>query len=237
MQITIKNTVKQGLSSFKKNIKFFIILNIFMLLISIPTVYLDKKIISEALFILAYNILIVFPVTWILITHNCYQAVTNQKLKFNSLLLNKIKANYLKFIILFVSRFIAVAIGFFCLIIPGIFIAYKTMFAEFYLVVKGNGPLDSFNKSLKATEGHTFNIFVISILLVVSNIISLVIVNLGFILLIPLLPLTLAQPFLVIYKIIIESISNLMMIIYCCMIAELFRRAVEDSPNKLQTVL
>ena len=79
-----------------------------------------------------------------------------------------------------------VAGGFILLIIPGIYLAIRLMFYTYYIVDKDAGIIDSIKMSWNLTKGGVINLFLLSVLFFIVNILGLIAFGIGLAVTLPL---------------------------------------------------
>ncbi len=99
----------------------------------------------------------------------------------NSELLSSAFKLWQPFFTVHLAGFALTVIGFMFFILPGVYIAIRLSFAEFYIVLEDIKPIDALQKSFRATRPHVLPIFILLILFagplllsgfILSNIIS-----------------------------------------------------------------
>ncbi len=75
--------------------------------------------------------------------------------------------------------------GFLLLIIPGIILMIRLWFFDYLIVDKGLGPIKALKKSFAITKGHTWNLFVFTMLILGINILGALALLVGLFITIP----------------------------------------------------
>lgn len=86
---------------------------------------------------------------------------------------------WIYFAFLAVIKGFLLLLGFLLLIVPGIYLAVRWMFAEFYVVEKGMRPLEALRASSELTKGHRWKLFWFSLIATVLLILSLLLLVVG----------------------------------------------------------
>ncbi|MCX7698887.1 MAG: DUF975 family protein, partial [Candidatus Goldbacteria bacterium] len=92
---------------------------------------------------------------------------------------------FFKYIISSILCGIIVIIGFCLLIIPGIILAIRFSFYMFFIVDKDAGPVEALKSSFNLTRGHTWNIFIFGIILILLNFLGVLALFVGLFITIP----------------------------------------------------
>lgn len=94
--------------------------------------------------------------------------------------------NLINYVLTSIITGIIIVVGFILLIIPGIIFAYKLQFAKYLVLDKKLGPIDAIQKSWGLTRGMTWNLFLLSLLLILINILGLIAFLVGLFITVPL---------------------------------------------------
>jgi hypothetical protein len=68
---------------------------------------------------------------------------------------------------------ILIFLGFVCFILPGIYLAVRWMFAEFYVINEGMRPMEALRASSALTKGHWWHLFGFSLVVILLLILGL----------------------------------------------------------------
>ncbi len=107
----------------------------------------------------------------------------SQKVKFSDLF-SSIPV-FFKFILSSVLCSLAILGGFILLIIPGIILGIRMQFYGYLIVEKGLGPLQALNESFKMTKGCTWQLCLLSVLLMLINLLGALALFVGLLVTIP----------------------------------------------------
>ncbi len=114
----------------------------------------------------------------------------NEKGRFSDLFSQwRLFFKYLFAIILFNLIFLA---GFLLLIIPGIYLAIKFWFFDYFIIDKGLGPIKALKRSSAITNGHKWNLFVFLLMLFGINLLGSLALVIGLFITIPITLLAVA---------------------------------------------
>lgn len=95
----------------------------------------------------------------------------------------------------FASSFLyglAVVLGLFLLVVPGVYIAIKYLFFNFFIVDKELGIVEAFAKSGEITKGRIWNLFQLEVLLWLIMLAGLIAFFIGLLVALPVISLTMA---------------------------------------------
>ena len=95
------------------------------------------------------------------------------------------KNHLLSYLIAKIVYGLIIIVGFILLIVPGIIWALKYTFVRYFIVDKGLSIKEAFSESSKITSGSKWNLFLLSILLVLINILGALAFGVGLLLSIP----------------------------------------------------
>lgn len=84
-----------------------------------------------------------------------------------------------KYIIAYIIMWLSILIGFVFLVVPGIYIAYKLSFMQYYIVDQDSSAIQALKQSRRATTGHTWKLIGLSLLFVLINILWLLALGIG----------------------------------------------------------
>lgn len=70
-----------------------------------------------------------------------------------------IDGRWISFVFLTMIKFVFIMLGFILLIVPGIYLAIKWMFAEYFVLDQGMRPMEALRASSALTEGHRWKLF------------------------------------------------------------------------------
>ncbi len=90
-----------------------------------------------------------------------------------------------KYIIAYILMALCIVWWFILLVIPGIYIAYRLSFMQYYMVDQNSGPIDALKQSRYATKWHVRKLIWLSLLFVLINILWLLVVWIGLLWTIP----------------------------------------------------
>lgn len=90
-----------------------------------------------------------------------------------------------KYIIAYILMWLAILLGFVLLIVPGIYVAYRLSFMQYYMVDQNSGPIEALKQSRYATKWHIRKLIWLSLLFVLINILWLLVVWVGLLWTIP----------------------------------------------------
>lgn len=89
-----------------------------------------------------------------------------------------IDSRWISFAFLAVIKGGLILLGFVCFIIPGIYLAVRWMFAEYYVLDKGMRPLEALKASSELTKGYRWKLFLfglVSLLLILLGVFFLIV--------------------------------------------------------------
>ena|SRR3989338_406176 len=104
----------------------------------------------------------------------------------------KFVLNYLVMSVLF---FIAAAIGFILLVIPGIIVVLTLYFACYLIVDRSLGPIEAMKESARITKGHRLDLLVLLVLTLLINILGIIALLVGILVTIPMTFLAIAHSY------------------------------------------
>jgi len=183
-QFSKKETIKQGYEAVKKN--FFFILKILVALAFIYTISnaIQKSVENNGnlfmvlgILIWILNIIVNMGLIQISIKFAQKEKVAIRDLFYTKSIFTFVVASFLTGIIVFA--------GFILLIIPGIYLAIRLQFSTYLIVDKKLGIMDSIKTSWRITRGHTWNLFLFGLLLLLLNILGAIALIIGLIVTIP----------------------------------------------------
>jgi uncharacterized membrane protein len=90
---------------------------------------------------------------------------------------------------------VAVFMGLILLVIPGIVILIRLWFLGFVVVEGGKGPLEAIQESWDISRGHTFDLFLLFLLLCGLNVLGLLCLGIGLLVTMPVSGLALAHTY------------------------------------------
>ncbi|MCL4354229.1 DUF975 family protein [Patescibacteria group bacterium] len=183
-QFSKKEAIKQGYETVRKNL--LLILKIMVVLAFVYTIpnALQKSVADNGnLFIVIgiliwiLNIMVNMGLVKISIKFAQKEKVSLRDLFYTKSILTYVVASFLTGIIVF--------LGFILLIIPGIYLAIRLQFSTYLIVDKKMGIMDSIKTSWRITKGHTWNLFLFGLLLLLLNILGAIALVVGLIITIP----------------------------------------------------
>jgi len=77
------------------------------------------------------------------------------------------------------------AMGFICLIVPGIYLMCRLIFWQFFVVDRNLGPVEALQASWEATRGIALNVFLFGMVLWLLNLVGLICLGVGLLVTIP----------------------------------------------------
>lgn len=165
---TVTDCYKQGWTQFGKYFLELLVVNIIVIVISVPagiTAGISENIGILALFFIpfsiAYAILIEKPAEYG-VAYVSLKAARNQKPDIKDLFY--VLENYLNVVLAgFLVNFI-IGIGVVFCVVPGIFLACKLAFVPFLVVDKKYDAITAIKESWRLTTGHATTVFVIGVL-------------------------------------------------------------------------
>jgi len=181
-----KEAIKFGFNLVKKNIIFFVILYVIIILISgffssLRAVTIENSTGASLLFgLLEFIANLVISMGVINIG---LKLVDGEKAKYKDLFYYKPILNY--FLASIAQGFIVIA-GFILLIIPGVIFAVRLQYINYLIVDKNAGPIEAIKKSWNITRGSTWNLFFLGILLFLINILGVLCLLVGLFVTVPL---------------------------------------------------
>ncbi len=181
-----KVAIKFGFNLVKKNIIFFVILYVIIILISgffssLRAVTIENSTGASLLFgLLEFIANLVISMGVINIG---LKLVDGEKAKYKDLFYYKPILNY--FLASIAQGFIVIA-GFILLIIPGVIFAVRLQYINYLIVDKNAGPIEAIKKSWNITRGSTWNLFFLGILLFLINILGVLCLLVGLFVTVPL---------------------------------------------------
>ncbi|MEK7581912.1 MAG: hypothetical protein AAB488_01115 [Patescibacteria group bacterium] len=93
---------------------------------------------------------------------------------------------FINYILASIASGIIVIVGLILLVIPGIYLAIRLQFYKFLIVDKGDiGPIMALKESWRMTNNHTWNLFLLLILVALLNILGAVLLGIGLFVTIP----------------------------------------------------
>ncbi len=92
---------------------------------------------------------------------------------------------FFKYLLASIVYFIIVILGFVLFIVPGIYLAIRLWFFDYFIIDKEMGPLDSLKSSFHATKGNVLKLLLFLILMGVINILGVLLLVIGLFITIP----------------------------------------------------
>ena len=174
-----------GWNKFKDNAVFLLLLGLGLGIATFIANSMQKATIGlPLLFVITYLIIIVINavVSFIFVTASL-ELHDYGTIEFDDL--TKTFPQFIQYLVGYVIFGVAIVIGFFLLIVPGIFLSVK-LFLYMYLVVdkKMNG-IDALKLSYEMTTGHFLELFLFLLCVVVLNILGVLLFGLGLLVTIP----------------------------------------------------
>ncbi len=93
-----------------------------------------------------------------------------EKIRFDDMILTDTR--WISFAFLALIKGLFIMLGLVCLVVPGVYLAVRWMFAEMLVIDKGMKPLEALKASSSLTEGHRWKLFgfmLLSLLIVVLS--------------------------------------------------------------------
>jgi len=176
-----------GFQTAKSNIVFFIGVFVIITLIFAATSLLQNvpNFNQNATTFLIGNILV-----WVLnviidmgIIRITLKFVDLEKPSFSNLFHGSFLINY---VLTSIISGVIIIIGLVLFVIPGIIFALRLHFAKYLVIDKEMGPVDAIQKSWNITKGITWNLFLLTLLLILINILGFIALLVGLFITIPL---------------------------------------------------
>ena len=192
-----KEAIKLGWEMTKKNLLFLIGITFVMGLIQFAPDILgqytkEQDMLSGLIEIASYIVSIGVTLGSIKIYLNL---VDGKKVEFADLF-SLFKLNLIgRYFIASVIYGIAVVLGLFLLILPGIYIAIKYLFFAYFLVDKEMGIVESFSKSGEITRDRIWNLFLFGVLITLVLLLGLIAFGVGIFVAIPVVGLATAYAY------------------------------------------
>jgi uncharacterized membrane protein len=182
-----KDAIYFGFESAKKNIRYFVSVFVLVLVIYLLLEWYERTVLSQHVPLLYFIIVILIWIFDIIISMGIIKITLavfdNKKPHISDVFYTKPIINY---IIVSIIRSLIVLVGFMLLIVPGIIFAIKLQFAEYLVVDKNSGIMDSLKTSWEMTRGVKWNLFVLGILFGLINLVGLLCLLVGLFFTVPL---------------------------------------------------
>lgn len=206
-----REAVRFGWQIFKQNLGFFIILSIVVGLISVvPHVIsslLEKESRSLPFIPLDFIVSIVSTIGAVLGT-----IVSLGLIKISLNFCDNLKSKiadifsqyrlFFKYLLASILYYLAVLVGSILLITPGIYLAIRLKFYDYFIVDRRSGIIESLKKSWLITQGSVWNLFLFRLLLGLINLLGLLALMVG---LFATLPITMVATAFVYRKLLTQS--------------------------------
>jgi len=185
---SIQEAVGVGFEKAKKNFFFYVVL--FLLVIAVYILYFIVQFTLVA-FMRGAGSALISIVNWVLsavismgLINIALKIVDNKKPTYKDVFFTDWKLIFV-YIVANLMRQIAVVIGFLLFIVPGIILAIKLQYIEYFIVDKKMG-FEAINKSWDITKGVKLKLFLFGIVLCLINILGFIALFFGLFLTIPL---------------------------------------------------
>ncbi len=187
--INKKEAIKFGWNAFKKNWPPFVLLAIVYVIVNhIPRLFLDKSI---PFFSPADIVgLLGGAVVGLAFTTLSLKVVDGKKVSFPDIFSSP--GLLLRFVLVSVVYTVLTTIGFLLLVVPGIIILTRFIFAGYYVVDKNASFIDAFKKSWAVTRGKTIKLIFFQIYLLALLILGVITLGVGLLIAIPVISIALA---------------------------------------------
>jgi len=184
-QFSKQEAISYGFGLAKKNLFFFVVLFVIVMLVSGAMSILSGLAVHEPAFAFALWLLqtAVHLIIGIGLISISLKLLDNQKPKYKDLFYYKPIINF--FLASILEGLIVVG-GFILLIIPGIFFALRLQYTSYLIVDKNLGPVEAVKASWKITRGNAWNLFFFGILLFLINILGFLCLIIGLFVTVPL---------------------------------------------------
>ena len=96
-------------------------------------------------------------------------------------------ALFFKFLLGYVLYTILVVIGFFLLVVPGVYLAIKYQYVQYLIIEKNMDVIDAFKESGKMTDGHKWNLFLLALLFLIIAALGAMALGIGLLVAIPII--------------------------------------------------
>ena len=96
-------------------------------------------------------------------------------------------ALFFKFLLGYALYTILVVIGFFLLVVPGVYLAIKYQFVQYLIVDKNMDVIDAFKESGKMTDGYKWNLFLLVLLFLIIAALGAMALGIGLLVAIPII--------------------------------------------------
>ena len=180
-----KEAINYGFKLAKENLFFFVVLFIIVALITAVMTSLrvaTAHVLPSALLISIVQVVIDL-VIGIGLIHITLKFIDKKKPVYKDLFYYKPIVNY--FLASILTGLITFG-GFILLIIPGIYLAIRLKYAVYLVVDKNLGPVEAIKAGWKLTKGNVWNLFFLSILLGLINLLGLLCLVIGLFITVPL---------------------------------------------------
>lgn len=185
---SIQDAVGFGFEKAKKNFFFYVVL--FLLVIAVYILYFVLQFTLVA-FMGGAGSALISIVNWVLsavismgLINVALKVVDNKKPVYKDVFFTDWKLIFV-YIVANLMRSIAVVVGFLLFIIPGIILAIKLQYIEYFIVDKKMG-FEAINKSWDVTKGVKLKLFLLGIVLCLINVLGFLALFLGLFLTVPL---------------------------------------------------
>lgn len=119
---------------------------------------------------------------------NIFQALDDLEPQFSAY--GQQAPKFLTFFLASLIAGIAISIGMFLLIIPGIYIALRVQFFGCFIVEENAGVIDSLKRSWNMTEGNVMQLFILALAQIVIGIVGFILLGIGIFVAAPLILVT-----------------------------------------------
>ncbi len=118
---------------------------------------------------------------------NCLQTLDGEEPQFSAY--GQVTRKLPAFILAYILFFIIISIGFALLIIPGIYLLLRLQFFVASMVDENTGAIESLKRSWNITKGHTLELFILSLIMILISFIGTIALFIGIFIAAPLITL------------------------------------------------
>jgi uncharacterized membrane protein len=185
----VEEALSFGWSTFKSNLSFLIpaaivsILAIGALEIAAGAFMERLGFFAVLLYIVAFCLNVVLQIGWIRVILRFVDGRAGEATI--SELFSPDVPTFISLLIAAIIVSVAVSVGYFFLVIPGILLSIRLMFTSFLVVDQGLSPVDALGRSWAITQGSFWRLFVFLIVVVVVNVIGAIPLFLGLLVTVP----------------------------------------------------
>lgn len=163
-------SIKYGWEKTKENLVFLIGVLLLMFVVNMVSGQIQASIGTDGFMGMATLVAILSSLVMMFIQMNFVRAglgiVAGKKPSFNDLLVTQ---PIVKYVIGNILTSIIVGVGLVLLIVPGIFLAVRLGFTHLLIVDKNMDPIEALKKSWEITSGHTLQLFLLAVVLILLN--------------------------------------------------------------------